>query len=174
MDATGKLSDGSVIEATDTEWPSANQNHKRQMELLQRLAHLARFRIDTEIDLEQIDESLDYQAFGGGGKFVDKGDPKFRGGSELTYDLNCLREEQGFIVVCYQKREQATSGEFMESDPGIRLTQFGIDALVDWEHGWLRTAIEKQPMTFVQIAVTVGGAALGFVAGWIAWLFAPK
>ena len=29
---------------------SANQNHKRQMELLQRLAHRAGYRIDTEID----------------------------------------------------------------------------------------------------------------------------
>jgi hypothetical protein len=153
---------------------SANQNHKRQMELMQRLARLAGYRIDTEIDLEQIDKSLDYQAFGGAGKFFDKGDPKPRGGSELTYDLNCLRDERGFIVVCYQKREQTTSGSFMESDPAIRLTQFGLDALVDWERGWLRTAIEKQPMTFIQIAVAVGGAVLGFLAGWIPWLFAPK
>jgi len=138
---------------------------KRRLDLLRNLALMANCRHDVQLPLAQIAPSLDVKGFWGGPRFVDKENPCYRGGSDLAYDYNTLQEE-GLIKQTYLDYDRDNCGGVIYKNPGIMVTPKGFDVLEDASRSWLNRAIEKQPMTLLQIIVTLIIAILTAVGGW--------
>ena len=136
------------------------------MKLLGELAARANGRHDVRISLSEVAPTLDFIGFAGGQRFVDKSHPVYEGGSDLAYDFNTLREE-GLIEQTYLNYERTSNGSVAYKNPGVKVTAMGLDALAEVNKSWLRRAIEKEPMTFLQIVVTVAIAIVTALGGWV-------
>src|ERR1035437_6964425 len=141
---------------------AASKAIKRQAALLWNIAKLAKFRSDSTIPLGQLSDTLAIKAYIEGQRYVDKGNPRFDGGSELTYDLNALVMRDDIRITFLNIKVDGMGGSHFEGD-AIKVTDTGLDAVAEMERGWWSKSIEKQPMTYlqvilavVQIAVTVG------------------
>jgi hypothetical protein len=139
---------------------------KRRLKLLVSLAQKAKWRHDIKISLAEIAPSLEIKGFAGGSKFVDSSKPVYEGGSDLAYDFNTLHEE-GHIKQTYLESRQDNMGGTIYSTPGVMVTINGFAAVAEASKCWLKRAIEQQPMTFVQIVVTVFIAAVTGGGGWL-------
>ncbi len=139
---------------------------RRRLKLLKELARKARGRHDSKILLSEIAPVLDVKAYVGGIKFVDPENPVYEGGSDFIYDLNTLLEE-GYIKQTYLDHERDSVGGVIYKNPAIMVTMEGIEAVVEADKSWFRKAIERQPMTFLQIIVTIIIAVASGIGGWI-------
>ncbi|MGD0276566.1 MAG: hypothetical protein ABSB79_11055 [Syntrophales bacterium] len=138
---------------------------KRRLTLLKELACKAKGRHDFKLALSEVAPSLDLKGFAGGTKFVDSETPTYEGSSDLAYDFNTLHEE-GFIQQTYLNYEQDSMGSVVRKNPAVRVTNNGFEAVVEASKSWLKRAIEQQPMTFLQIIVTVVIAIVTGIGGW--------
>jgi hypothetical protein len=147
---------------------SVSAIRKRQMVLLKKLAQQVGWRNDMKVALAAIAPNLDLKVFGGPAgasyRLVDKDDPKPEGGSELGYDFGCLLTD-GLISVTHLSYVHDSFGGTTNKDPAIKVTDVGFDVLSDYEKPWIAKAIEKEPITFLQIIMTIlvglGGWAIG-------------
>jgi hypothetical protein len=138
---------------------------KRRLTLLKKLACKAKGRHDFKLSLSEVAPSLDVNVFVGGSKFVDSENPTYEGGSDLAYDFNTLQEE-GFIQQTYLNYEQDSMGSVVHKNPAVKVTINGFEAVDEASKSWLKRAIEQQPMTFLQIVVTVVIAIVTGIGGW--------
>ncbi len=139
---------------------------KRRRKLLRDLAAHADGRHDVKIPLSEVAPALDIKGFAGGQKFVDRDSPVYEGGSDIAYDFNTLREE-GLIEQAYLVHERDRAAGVVYKNPGVKVTAAGLQALLEADKSWLTRAIEKGPMTFLQIMVTVLIAIVTAVCGWL-------
>lgn len=137
---------------------------KRRLVLLGKLMKLARGRHDVTMPLSQIAPTLNIVIYNTGARFVDKENPLYEGGSDLSYDFTTLLQER-LIKWEYIDHESDGMGGFKSSNPGVKLTLDGLEVSEDYNKSWLTHAIEKQPMTFLQIIVTLVIALVSFVGG---------
>jgi len=100
-----------------------------------------------------------------GTNFVDRENPVNEGGSDLAYDLNTLLEER-FIKITYLDYERDNMGGSVSKNPAIMVTLEGFEAVAEDSKCWLKKAIERQPMTFFQIIVTILIALMTAIGGW--------
>jgi hypothetical protein len=145
---------------------SSSAIRKRQVVLLKRLAKQTGGRIDTKLALSEIAPTLDIGIYGGlhgdSYRFVDKTDRKFEGGSDLAYDYTALSDE-GLIEITHLRYGTDSCGGPVSKDPALKGTHDGFEALADYEKAWLAKAIEKEPITFLKIIITV----LVGIGGWL-------
>jgi hypothetical protein len=63
------------------------------------------------------------------------------------------------------KYGQDASGGPTASDPAIKVTPTGFDTIAEMNKWWIQKAIDKEPITFLQIIMTIlvgiGGWAIG-------------
>jgi len=116
--------------------------------------------------LSEVAPMLDIKRFVGGQKFVDRDNPVYEGGSDTAYDFNTLREE-GLIEQAYLEHESDKAGGIVYKNPGVKVTPAGLDALREADKSWLARAIEKEPITFLQIIVTLVIAIMTALGGWL-------
>jgi hypothetical protein len=140
---------------------SSSAIRKRQMQLLTRLANLSKGRTDSMVAIEELAPTLKLIHYRGGLKFVDKADPKYEGGSELAYDYNSLKEED-LIRIDYLTHKRDSYGGAVYEDPAVKVTAKGFETVEDAEKWWIQKAIEKEPITFLQIVITI----LAGIGGW--------
>ncbi len=138
---------------------------ERRMSLLEDFATRAAGRHDTKLPLDEIAPSVDFQYFTGGVKVVDKESPSFEGGSNLAYDLNLLLEDK-LIEIAYLTFDRSQLGTPIPRGPAIRVTRFGFETLSEHRRSWISKAIEKQPITFLQILATIIISACTGLVGW--------
>jgi hypothetical protein len=142
----------------------ARAHEKRRMQLLKRLAKLAKGRHDAPIPISEISDSLTTKGFSGGWRFVDLQNPSYEGGSEAAYDFNTLKEDK-LIEMAHIGGTLNGYGSYENQTPCAKVTLLGFDTISESDKSWLTKAIDKQPMTFVQILITVlagiGGWAIG-------------
>lgn len=106
---------------------------------------------------------IDREDFCGGARFVDKENAMFEGGSDSAYDFNKLSTE-GLIEHFYLDYD--SNGLIANhTRPGLKVTREGLAAVAEANKGWLQKAIEKQPITFIQVIGTTAMAILSFIAG---------
>ncbi len=138
---------------------------KRQIKLLNELMKIANGRHDIKIPLSQVAPTLDIKFYSTGTKFVDKENPLYEGGSDLAYDFSTLLEE-GLISRTYMDYKPDGMGGMIAKDDALKLTMDGLEMITDANKSWLTKAIEKQPMTFLQIIVTIIISFASFAGGW--------
>ena len=138
---------------------------RRRLQRLAELVEASRGRHDTELALSEVAPGLSVKHFLGGIKFVDLDNPVYEGGSDQAYDYSMLLEE-GLIEVTYLDEHADGRGGRVRSNPGVRVTPPGFDTVTDIRKSWLKRAIEKQPMTFVSIVVTLIISIASGVGGW--------
>jgi len=124
---------------------------KRQLKLLRQLAREAQYRSDTRIPLDAISDELAIEHYGSGKRFIDRNAPRYEGGSEISYDLNHL-VEQRMIKPDYLISDPDHRGGPKYEGEAIRVTPAGIAVVAELERSWLSKAIDKQPITFLQLA----------------------
>ena len=56
-------------------------------------------------------------------------------------------------------------GQAIGRDPAVQVTLAGLETVVEADKSWLRKAIDKQPVAFLQVIVTVLIALLTFGLG---------
>jgi len=83
----------------------------------------------------------------------------------LAYDFNTLCEE-GLIKRTCLDYEQDGAGGVVYKNPAVTVTIKGFEAVAEASKSWLNKAIEQQPMTFLQIVVTVMIALVTGIGGW--------
>ncbi len=137
----------------------------RRMELLKAIVARAKGRADAKLPLSEIAPDLDIKVYAGGARFVDQSAPVYEGGNDQAYDFNTLRAE-GLIEQTYMKYEQDRAGAAVPKIPAVRVTLEGLGEVAEANKSWLKKAIEQQPMTFVQIVVTVVIALATGIGGW--------
>jgi hypothetical protein len=120
------------------------------MLLLKDLANRARGRYDVDLPLSEVAPSLVDRS----GRFWDKKNPDVRPDSDLAYDFNTLLEDD-LIKLTHLTYEHGRAGEAVGKNPAVRITPPGLDAVAEFNKSWLRKAIEKQPVTFLQVIVTI-------------------
>src|SRR5207302_8304151 len=87
--------------------------------------------------------------------------------SDLAYDFNTLRE-QGLIEQTYLNVDERDScGGVLYKNPGLKVTANGLEAITNANKSWLKKGIEHQPMTFLQIIVTVAVSLVTLIGGWL-------
>lgn len=145
-----------------------DQSLARRMKLLERIASLAEGRHDIKVNLMSIDlnatlvtnpdQSL---TFGDNGY-------KFKSSTygELAYDLNNLLSDGNIEIRFTGPGEEYSPSKLINSN-SVFITKTGLDKLAEYQRSWLSKSIEKQPITFLQIIVTVGLAILTGVIGFI-------
>ena len=138
---------------------------KRRMRRLNDLATKSEGRHDAKLPLSEIATTLDITAFAGGFRFVDKDNSVYEGGSDQAYDFTTLYEE-GLIEHTYLHHERDSLGGVTNKNPAVMVTPAGFQAVSDARKSWLTRSIEKQPMTFVQIIVTIIIALVSGLGGW--------
>ena len=138
----------------------------RRHRLLQRLAKAAGSRHDVKLDLARLAPDLDIAHFHGGTKFVDKDAPVYEGGSDLAYDYSTLLEE-GLIRTTHLRFERDKMGYEMPHEPAVQVTPEGLALVADLQKSWLRKGIEKEPMTFAGVVVTLVLSIVSAVGGWL-------
>ena len=143
---------------------SVNNVKKRRIKLLNKLMKLANGRHDVKVPLSQIAPTLSINFYNTGTKFTDKENPLYEGGSDLAYDFSTLLEE-GLISHTYMEYKPDGRGGFISKDSALKVTMTGLEMLTDVNKSWLRRAIEKQPMTFLQIIITIIISVMSFVGG---------
>jgi len=139
---------------------------KRRMTLLRELAYKSKGRHDAKLPLSEIAPSIDIKAFVGGTKFVDLVSPVYEGGSDLAYDFNTLCEEK-LIELTYLDYERDSMGGVVNKDPAVTVTMIGFESVEMAGKSWIKKAIEKQPITFLQIVVTVLIFLIGGIGDWL-------
>ena len=138
----------------------------RRYRLLQRLAREASGRHDAKLDLAKLAPDLDIAHFHGGTKFVDRDNPVYEGGSDLAYDYSALLEE-GLIRTTYLRFERDKMGYEVPHEPAVQITPEGLGLVADLQKSWLRKGIEKEPMTFAGVIVTLVISIVSAVGGWL-------
>jgi hypothetical protein len=133
---------------------------RRQAKLLSRLVKMAAHRRDVKVPLPEVAKDIEIEAQ----SFV----PKAAVVDETAYDLNLLHDE-GWIVIDYLDFKTSIYGTDVEG-PALRITPAGLAACAENERSVILKAIDKQPMTAVQIAVGVftalSSAIIGGISGW--------
>jgi len=137
------------------------------MQILVNLAAKANWRHDAKILLQEVEPTLQVAAACiGRNEFVDLETNEAT--SDIAYEFNELCEN-GLIKPEKLYAEGVTPNILNETPKftgAVSVTRKGFDAVTDWQRPWLAKAIEKQPMTFVQIVVTVMLAILSGLGGW--------
>src|SRR4051812_38548958 len=87
-------------------------------------------------------------------RFGDKDSPKFEGGSESADDFNTLLED-GCIEATHTTYGQDASGGKTRSNPAVKIIPDGFVAVAGANKWWIQTAIDKEPITFLQIVITI-------------------
>lgn len=139
---------------------------KRRMQLLNILVEKTNGRQDIKLELSGIAPTLDIEGFSDGSKFVDKDTRVYEGGSDLAYDYNILYEED-LIKITYLNYETDERGLPINLNPAIKVTPTGFEVVSDAGKSWLLKSIDKQPMTFLQIILTIIIALVTGLGGWI-------
>jgi len=106
---------------------------QRQLNLLRGLAEKAQWRHDITLPLNEVTPTLDFEPNFGDGRFVDKANRQFQGGSELAYDFNTIREEK-LIKIAFMTQKPTEYGDLKCSDPAIMLTPNGLAAVRQLEN----------------------------------------
>jgi len=135
---------------------------RRQIELLARLSEAAHHRDDVPLTLEEFAPSLELTI--DETKFIDRGNRKSPS-SDLAYDLTRLLHE-GAIEATILDVELDVLGDLVLK-PAVRVTAAGLATIAEETKSWLTKAIDKQPITFVQIIVTVVLAIVSGIGGWL-------
>ena len=135
---------------------------KRQIALLRKLTERSGGRTDAMIPLAEVAPTITITAFAGGGRFTDKDNPKYEGGSDLSYDLNMLLDNC-LVQVDHMTHKQDAEGGLVYEHPAIKVTPEGFYAIEEAGKWWLQKAIDKEPITFLQIIVTI----LVGIGGWL-------
>jgi hypothetical protein len=131
----------------------------RRMKRLEELASKANGRHDAALPLSEIAPSLEIKHR----RFVDG--PNRTTPSELAYDFNTLCEE-GFLELIFLNYETGAAMGRIDTNPAVKITNKGLDAVAEARRWWLSKAIEKQPMTFLQVVVTVVFTIGAWIGGW--------
>lgn len=145
---------------------------KRQLTLLKSLAERAQWRSDIALPLTDVAPTLTLTHYSGGGKFVDKENPKYVGGSEFSYDLSMLFE-QGSVKVHYLTSKQDNYGGVRYEDPALMLTPEGLAQVREFENRpppdhwkdivvWFRSKRWSVPVVLIGVGL---GWCLGVIAG---------
>ena len=137
---------------------------KRRLKILRKIGRAAKGRHDVKVLLSGLEPSLDLKGFYKGRKFVDKDNPVFEEGSSVAYDFNTLKEE-GLIEEHYMSQVVNAYGQCIPQDAAVKVTQMGFEALVEARKTWLTKSIEKQPITFLNILVTLFFSAASAYTG---------
>ena len=88
--------------------------------------------------------------------------------SDSAYDLETLRNLSCLRYDYRDLSQHQNAGQVIGSVPGVKLTPDGAERLREWERPWWKTAIDKQPMTFVNILIALFSAAMAALAAWFA------
>ena len=144
--------------------------NRETQKLLKRIAKEVGFRADKTTVLDDFEPTITIRDFRRvlnpsnpeprDNRFADVDNPKRDGGSELSYRFNELHDA-GLIEVYFSRGEGENSKQYI---PGLRLTYEGVHWVREWQRSWLSKAIETQPITFLQVVVTV------LLAIWTAYL----
>ncbi len=135
---------------------------KRRMLLLKDIATRARGRHDIALPLAEVAPSLVDRS----GRFWDKKSPDVRPDSDLAYDFNTLLENE-LIELTHLTYEHGSAGEAVGKNPAVRITPRAVEVVAEFNKSWLRKAIDKQPMTFLQVIVTILISLVTGVGGWL-------
>src|SRR5687768_8692994 len=84
--------------------------------------------------------------------------------SDMAYDLETLEADE-FINIMYT---------VSEGSPTVMITPAGIEAVLEHEKTWWQKAIDKQPMTFLQVLLALVSIALSVIGGAISGWFAGR
>lgn len=96
-------------------------------------------------------------------RFLDRDNPQLEGGSILSYRYNDLLDS-GAISVDYF--ENPTLGGRPTGTDGVRITREGLNLVAEIKKTWLSKAIDKQPMTFLQVVLFLVSGAIP-LASWL-------
>jgi hypothetical protein len=69
------------------------------------------------------------------------------------------------IQPTHLKYGQDVDGGIIPQDPAILVNPDGFDVIEDYERSWLSKAIEKEPITFLQVVLTILVAIGGWAVG---------
>jgi hypothetical protein len=134
--------------------------------LLRKLAKAGNYWTDVKLKLTDLEPFLVILSFGSDRKFADTADPCNNTTSELAYHYNALRELNQIEVKDGQIDRECRCG-FMKPDSTVVMTQNGLNRIADADKSWLQKSIEKQPITWLQVIVTVVLAVIAGVGGWL-------
>jgi hypothetical protein len=141
---------------------NATTIHKRQAALLKSIAHACGYRSDMFVELHKMfgrEIGLNPEH-----KFID---PKNLDHSRnVVYDLNCLKTDKLIVLAFIEGDHRA--GQAKEW-PVLQVSRDGINVVRENDRSWLSKAIEKQPMTFLQVVFAILNF-IGFAANvYFAW-----
>jgi hypothetical protein len=151
-------------------------------ELLKRLARLARYQENNGVLLSRLAKKVSLQPTGvSSNGFITQsiGDPfycqyegkrpnqfSYEDNCQFVYQLNSLFHE-GLIanrmMIVHDKRNMSCG----LGDDSIVITRKGLDKVGDLERSWFSKAIDKQPVTFLQIITTVLSSIVGGIVGYL-------
>ena len=142
---------------------SAAKANARQTKLLVRIAKLARYRVGQYVALDAIQSDLKMD-----GDIVDA---KSTGQdvSDLVYDLRSLRRRGIIKFDWIEWKQSKIDGSSTGERGGLAMTDEAMEIVREKERGWLKRAIDKQPVTALQ--VLIAAAQIVAASSWITVLY---
>ncbi len=137
------------------------------MEVLRGFVEKSEGRYDAKFALSEVAPGLKPVSSLSGLRFIDiDNSVREGGGSDLAYDFDVLYQE-GLIEPIHLDHKQSSGGGMIYSNPGIKVTPAGFEAVSEGQKTWLAKSIDKQPITFLQVIVTIVLALITGVLGWL-------
>jgi hypothetical protein len=97
--------------------------------------------------------------------FKDTSDPS----SDFQHDMRSL-QRRGLIKFGWKVFEQSkVDGSPICDEAGVAVTRAGMDEVREFEQGWVSKAIEKQPITFLQVIILAAQIIAGSTAAFYLW-----
>lgn len=124
--------------------------YKRRMALLKRMSGKAHGKSMHKVALTEITSDLlvDPASFAG------RGIPKLKEDSDTAHDVNRLIDA-GLVEIAHFGNERMVSSVAVIESPAFLVTEEGSRAVRDMGKSWWSKAIDKQPITFLQVLLTV-------------------
>jgi hypothetical protein len=97
------------------------------------------------------------------------GDGDKQSSEDLAYDLNTLHEQE-LIDIWQVNTTLDRYGQIETADGEVRMTMEGLAAVADFRRSWWSKAIDKQPITFVQVCLAI--IQIVFTVGSVVWAWA--
>lgn len=133
---------------------SATKAYKRHKTLLKRVAKLAEYRRDAKVSLSDVNKNVTTTHSIDGRKFTVVHHSTHQFSSKIAYDLDEILNA-GDSELTYLNHEKDSGGSVVYKGDAVRLTAMGLERVRLLEQSWLSRAIDKQPMTFVQVLIAV-------------------
>ena len=136
------------------------------MRLLRSFSKSVNGRHDVKLSFEKVAPALVVQHYMDGPKLHPKAGSTRKADENLSYDINVLLEDR-LIEFTHMKYVNKASFAATGVDPALTVTRKGLSEAATFSKSWLRKSIDKQPITFINILVTLLLSGAAFVGGLI-------